>query len=246
MTGPVVILVDPQLGENIGMVARAMLNLSLTDLRLVRPRDGWPNDSAVAAAAGADVVLENAQLFERTEDAVRDLNLLYATTARPRDMTKTVVTPEEAGRTMRKRMAKGDTAGFLFGPEAMGLANDDVALADAVLTVPLNPEFSSLNLAQAVFVAAYAWFCGVAEMPEKTLSMPKDTGPASKDELLHLFEHLEGELDRSGFLRVQEKRPTMVRNLRNLLGRAELTRQEVQTLRGVISSLTLHRDKMPN
>lgn len=234
---PAIILVAPQLGENIGMAARAMLNCGLGDLRLVSPRDGWPNEAASPAAAGAGLVLENARLFATTAAAVADLTLVFAATARSRDMTKETVTPGEAAARLHEAAAGGGRCGVLFGREAKGLANDDVALADAILTVPLNPGFSSLNLAQAVFAVGYEWrLAGLDAVPAE-LMMPKETRPATKKELAGLFEHLERELDACGFLRVAEKRPVMVRNLRNLFQRARLSEQEVRTLRGVISGL---------
>ena len=234
--GPAIILVEPQLGENIGMVARAMLNCGLTELRLVRPRDPWTSDKARAASAGADTLLEDAGIYGSTEEAVADLSHVYATTARSRDMTKRVVTPRQAAAEIRA-FAAGDRAGVLFGKEAKGLKNDDVALAGSLVMVPLNPSFGSLNLAMAVLLVGYEWFQAAESTPASALAIPKDTRPARGDELVGLFEHLESELDRCGFLRVQEKRPIMVRNLRNLLGRARLTEQEVRTLRGVISCL---------
>ena len=156
--GPAIILVEPQLGENIGMVARAMLNCGLAELRLVRPREIWPNDKAVAAASGADRVLDGARLFASTSDAIADLNDVYATTARPRYMTKRVMTPRQAAAEMRAATASGAALGILFGKEAAGLHNDDIALAEAVITVPLNPAFSSLNLGMAVLIVGYEWF----------------------------------------------------------------------------------------
>ncbi len=238
---PAVVLVDPQLGENIGMAARAMLNCALTDLRLVRPRDGWPNDDAVAAASGADSVLAQVRLFGTTADAIKDLQRVYAATARPRDMTKTTLPARRAAAEMRAFAETGGRSGVLFGPEAKGLTNDDVALADAVLTVPLNPGFSSLNLAHAVLVVGYEWLHAAGDAPPAGLTAPKTTRPATKDELIGLFEHLERELDACGFLRVAGKRPHMVRNLRNIFQRAGLTDQEVRTLRGVIAALTSGR-----
>ncbi len=238
--GPAIVLVDPQLGENIGMVARAMLNCGLGDLRLVRPRDGWPSEPALAASAGADAVLETARLFDTTAEAVAELDLVYAATVRERDMIKPTLTPNRAAVEMRRHSAKGGFPGFLFGPEAVGLANDDLALADAIVTAPLNPEFDSLNLAQAVMLVSYEWFQAGDAMPETQMATAA-TRLATKGELLGLFEHLERELDESGFLHVKEKRPIMVRNLRNLLQRAGLTEQEVRTLRGVIASLTKRR-----
>jgi tRNA/rRNA methyltransferase len=240
--GPAIVLVDPQLGENIGMVARAMLNCGLEELRLVRPRDGWPNPAAESAAAGADEVLAHARLFETTAEAVADLQRVYATTARPRGMLKPVVTPRRAAAELRTALARGARAGVLFGPERAGLVNDDVALADAVLSVPLNPAFASLNLAQAVFVVGYEWLLGEAEVPERALPLGA-TRPATKAELIGFFERLEAALDAAGFLQPVEKRPNMVRNLRNLFGRAELSGPEVRTLHGIVSALTSRRGR---
>ena len=235
--GFAVILVEPQLGENIGMVVRAMANCALGDLRLVRPRDGWPNPMAVAAASGADRVLNSAKVFQTTGEAVADLQTVLASTARPRDMIKDVFTPREAVKRLRCDVANGINAGVLFGKESSGLNNDDVALASGILTVPLNPVFSSLNLAQAVFVIGYEWLQAADVMPEAKLERPKEKWPANMEEMSGLFEHLERELDTCGFLRVQGKRPIMVRNIRNIFLRACLTEQEVRTLRGVISGL---------
>ena len=236
---PAIVLIGPQLGENIGTAARAMLNCGVSELRLVDPRDGWPNQKALAAAAGADEVLDGAQLYATTEEAVSDLNLVYATTARRRDMLKVVVTPRQAAAEMRAAEPKS-RVGVLFGPERKGLNNDDVVLADKIIEVPLNPAFSSLNLAQAVLVVAYEWRMAGDDTEPST--MPDgQTRPATKQELLHLFEHLEGELDEAGFLYPPEKRPSMVRNLRNIFQRADLRDQEVRTLRGVIADLSKKR-----
>ncbi len=243
--GPVVILVDPQLGQNIGMVARAMLNCGLEELRLVRPRDGWPNSAAESAASGADQVLKKTRLFETTAEAVADLRRVYAATARPRGTIKPVVTPRQAAAELRAALAQetgagGMRAGVIFGPERSGLVNDDIALADAVLSVPLNPAFASLNLAQAVFVVGYEWLISGSEVESSALGRELSLGatrPATKAELIGLFERLEAALDARGFLYPVEKRPTMVRNLRNLFQRAELTEQEVRTLHGIVSLL---------
>ncbi|MCH7486287.1 MAG: RNA methyltransferase [Proteobacteria bacterium] len=238
---PAVVLVGPQLGENIGMVARAMLNCGLGDLRLVRPRDGWPSESAAAAAAGATAVIDGVRLFEATNEAVADLQLLFAATARPRHMTKKTTTPRRAAADMRAFAARGGRAGVLLGPESRGLSNDDVALADALITIPLNPDFQSLNLAMAVLLVGYEWYLAGADDPGPALAMPKRSRPATKDEMGGLFEHLERELDACGFLRNEEKRPVTVRNLRNIFQRAGLTDQEVRTLRGVIAGLASGR-----
>ena len=244
--GPVVILVDPQLGQNIGMVARAMLNCGLEELRLVRPRDGWPNSAAESAASGAGVVLEKTRRFDTTAEAVADLTRVYAATARPRGMITPVVTPRQAAAELRAVLAAGTRAGVMFGPERSGLVNDDIALADTVLSVPLNPAFASLNLAQAVFVVGYEWLIAGSAAdsgaPGRELSLGA-TRPATKAELIGLFERLEAALDARGFLYPVEKRPTMVRNLRNLFQRAHLTEQEVRTLHGIVSLLRPETDR---
>ena len=232
---PVIILIDPQLGENIGMVARAMLNCGLTDLRLVRPRDDWPNPRAVSSASGADLVLENTKVFESTSDAIADLNLIYATTARDRDMTKEIVTPEIAAKEIRA--AGSEQCGILFGREAKGMKNEDIVLANKIVIAPLNPGFTSLNLSQAVLLLAYEWYKLADDTPTIELRM-KDTRLATNEEMLMLFEHLERELDNHGFLRVKEKRPVMIQNIRNVFQRANMTEQEVRTFRGVVKSLT--------
>ena len=236
--GPAIVLIEPQLGENIGAVARAMLNFGISDLRLVRPRDGWPNDKTNAAAAGADIVISRAQLFESTEDAIADLNRVYASSGRTRDLVKQVLSPAQAVEIMQSGVASGEASGVLFGPERSGLPNTDLALADAVINIPANSQFKSLNLAMAVLVVCYEWSRRVDE-PAAGLIMGK-TRAAKKSELLGLFCHLEGALDDCGFLRVREKRPHMVQNIRNIFQRAQLTEQEVRTLRGVISGLVNH------
>lgn len=239
--GPAVILVDPQLGENIGTAARAMLNCGLTDLRLVRPRDGWPNAHAQRAASGADIVLEGARLYDRTEDAIADLARVYATTARQRFMTKPVVTPRQAAAEMRGLVASGTgQCGVLFGRERTGLENDDIVLADAILSVPLNPSFTSLNLAQAVLLIGYEWFTAGDATPPRVMSAGGQP-PATKAELVNFFEHLERELDDADFFRVADKRPSMVRSIRNLLQRTEPTAQEVRTLHGIVTALAGRR-----
>ncbi|MSO54195.1 MAG: RNA methyltransferase [Rhodospirillales bacterium] len=241
---PVVVLVDPQLGDNIGMAARAMANFGLHDLRLVRPRDGWPNPRAVSAAVDADAIINGARLFETTAEAIADLNLVYATTARSRHMTKTAVSPEAA--VARMRAPDPDLRpGWLFGPEAKGLGNDDVAIADAMVTIPTDPNgIWSLNLGHAVAVLGYEWFRGQGE-PAEVFDAEFRARQATKGELIGLFEHLEAALTESGFLRNADKRPSMKRNLRNIFGRIGLTDHEVRTLRGVIASLDGIRNRRP-
>jgi tRNA/rRNA methyltransferase len=234
---PVIILSEPQLGENIGATARAMANFGLADLRLVAPRDGWPNEKADAMAAGASYVLEGARVFKNVREACAELKLVFATTARDRAVAKPVITPTEAGLRLRRASAEGIAAGVLFGGERSGLDNDEVALADAILTVPTDPRFSSLNLGQAVLLVAYEWFRAGDATPAERI----DHGlarPAPREELFLLFEHLEEELEKSGFLFPPGNQPGMIRNLRAILHRAQLTDQEVRTLRGVIVALT--------
>ncbi len=233
--GPAVILVAPQLGENIGTAARAMYNCGLTELRLVAPRDGWPSKKAEAAASGADPVLRAAQVFATVESAIADLRHVYASTARDRYMVKRVLTPRQGAAEMRRFMGAGERCGILFGPERTGLVNDHIALADTVLTVPLNPAFSSLNLAQAVLLIGYEWFAAGDDTPGDQL-VTGHSKPATKEELLRFFGHFEEELDRSGFLRTSDKRPGMIRNLRNFFQRANPTAQELRTLHGVITA----------
>ena len=234
--GPAVSLVEPQLGENIGTAVRAMMNCGLDDLRLVRPRDGWPNDRAVAAASGADRVLDKARLFPSVAAAIGDLAHVYASTARDRYMVKRELSPRHAAAEMKGFLAAGEACGVLFGPERTGLVNDHIALADTVLTVPLNPAFSSLNLAQAVLIIGYEWFTAQTEPPPETLHTGHSR-PADKAELMRFFEHFEEALLESGFLRQADKRPSMTRNLRNLFQRAQCTEQELRTLHGVITAL---------
>jgi tRNA/rRNA methyltransferase len=234
---PAIILVAPQLAENIGACARAMLNCGLTDLRLVRPRPAWPHPRAVASAVGADIVLDNARLFATTAEAVADLHYVYATTARPREGVKRVITPRAAAAEVRERVQRHERSGYLFGPERTGLENDDVSCADALLTVPLNPEFSSLNLGQAVLLAAYEWRLAGDATPDVVLAKGRAEA-ADKKEVLDFFARLESELDACGFLRNAEMRPTMVRNIRNIFHRAGLMGHEVRTLHGILTGLT--------
>lgn len=228
---PVFILVRPQLGENIGKAARAMLNFGLTEMRLVAPRDGWPNPSAGPAAAGADIVLEQAQVFDTLAEAIADCSEVYATTVRKRGLVKPVVTPEVAAREMHA--APGRTA-ILFGPERAGLETDDVAVARKILTVPINPEFGSLNLAQAVILVAYEWSKHVAlESPPKI-----DLDPAaSQQELDGLIAHLDAMLEDSGYFFPPDRVPATKRTLRSVLTKPGWNANEVRTLRGVLSAL---------
>jgi len=239
-SGPAIILVRPQLGENIGAAARAMLNCGLTDLRLVAPRDGWPNPQAVRASSGADAVIDNARIHVTTEDAIAGLQRVFATTARPRDMVKTVMTPDAAAADMRRAMAEGQRCGVLFGAERTGLENDDVALADTVIEASLNPAYKSLNLAQAVFLISWSWFRLADATPGSRVELGA-TRPATKQELLNFFTRLEAALDECGFLHPPEKRPSMVRNIRNMFQRMAPTEQDLRTLHGIVAGLFKHR-----
>jgi tRNA/rRNA methyltransferase len=233
---PAVILVRPQLGENVGAAARAMLNFGLIDLRLVSPQCGWPNAKALAAASGATEVLNRLRLFERVADAAADLQRLYATTARTRDLAKPVVSARAAAQEARGALVAGLRVGFLFGPERTGLANDELVLADAVLRVPVNPAFFSLNLAQAVLLVAYEWFQSAGELTERQEVAPAGR-PATKGELDQLLEHLIGELDAVDFFRTADRRQSMARALRLIFARADLHEPDVHLLRGVIKQL---------
>jgi tRNA/rRNA methyltransferase len=241
---PAIILCEPQLGENIGAAARAMANFGLWDLRLVRPRDGWPNEKAIASASRADHVLERVRVFETLEEAIGDLTLVYATTARSRDMQKEVLGPEEASANMAGHILGGQGAGLLFGRERWGLLNEEVAMSDAIVTLPVEPAFASLNIAQAVLLMAYEFRRTSAEGRALPFSEGLDEA-APRAELVGLFEHLEGVLDQSGFFTTPDKRPSMVNNLRTALTRGRFTAQEIRTLRGVISSID-RRHERPN
>lgn len=228
---PVIVLVRPQLGENIGKAARAMLNFGLTEMRLVAPRDGWPNPSAGPAASGADIVLEQAQVFDTLAEAVADCAHVYATTVRKRGLVKPVVTPEVAAQEIHA--AQGRTA-ILFGPERSGLETDDVAVARKIVTVPINAEFGSLNLAQAVILVAYEWSKHIAlESPPLTDLDP----PAPQEELDGLVDHLERLLDETGYFFPPHRVHVTKRTLRSVLTKPAWNANEVRTLRGVLSSI---------
>lgn len=253
--GPAIILVGAQLGENIGTAARAMANFGLHDLRLVRPRDGWPSEKARSASSGALHVIDNARVYDTTEEAIEDLQYVLATTARRRDMVKEIYHAEQAGVKMRSCIDAGLKTGYLFGREKSGLENNDIALADAIVTFAVNPGFSSINLAQSVLLIGHEWFktreditYGDGDMDGgailKTGLHDPANIPASKADLLRFFEHLETELDVTGFLLPPEKRDAMARNIRNMFQRVALTHQEVQTLRGIVTALTKHNRRV--
>ncbi len=244
---PAILLMEPQLADNVGMVARAMANFGLDTLRLVAPRDGWPNEKARIAASGANYVIDDAVPFSTLAAAMGDLNWLAATTARQRDLRKPVMTPIEAVAEMRARIAKGERCGVLFGRERNGLETSEVANADALIMIPVNTRFASLNLAQAVLILGYEWMrASEAQSLGRvtTYETPIATGlnlgadrPATKEELLGFFDHLEAELDRLGFFNPPHKRDTVARNLRTMFARMGATEQEVRTLRGIVATL---------
>ena len=234
--GPIVILVEPQLGENIGAAARAMANFGLSQLRVVNPRQGWPNDKARMMATGAGRVLDAALLYPTLAAALADCNFVLATTARAHDQAKPVVGPAQAATLMAPRIEAGENVALLFGRERNGLENDEVALADAIVTLPVNPAFASLNLAQAVVIVAYEWFklAGAGTLP---FAMPEKSAPAPKQQLLAFFETVERELEKVEFFRPPDKRETMQINLRNIFTRMQPTQQDIQTLHGVIMAI---------
>ncbi|MEN9895923.1 MAG: hypothetical protein RIR97_1775, partial [Pseudomonadota bacterium] len=221
--GPVIVLVEPQLGENIGMVARAMANFGLSDLRLVNPRDGWPSEKAKSAASKADHVIDAAKVFDTTEAAIADLNYVYATTARERYGFKPVRSPVIAAQTLRERMTAGEATGILFGRERTGLTNEEIALADEIVTFPVNPAFASLNIAQAVLLMSYEWMKSGLESLEATPFQALEQRPATKEQLFGFFEKIEEALDARGYFRPLPKKPKMIDNLRAVLSRRAFT-----------------------
>jgi tRNA/rRNA methyltransferase len=233
--GPVVILVEPQLGENIGSAARAMANFGLGRLRLVKPRDAWPNPQARKMASGADRILDDAVVYDTLQDAIADCTLVLATTARAHDQAKPVDDAGEAARLVAPRIAAGETVGILFGRERIGLENHEVALADRIVTLPVNPAFASLNLGQAVVIIAYEWFKLTG--PGLPFTQQQKSPQASKLQLLAFFSSLEEELEKVEFFRPPDKRDTMQINLRNIFTRMALTQQDIRTLHGVIMSI---------
>jgi tRNA/rRNA methyltransferase len=239
--GPAVILVRPQLAVNIGMCARAMANFGLDDLRLVNPREGWPRTGALrkgayAAAAGAVHLLEGAKLFDTLEEAIGDLNFVWATTARERGQGKRIEPPAVAMQRSAQAIASGEKHAVMFGPERTGLENDEIALADALITFPVNPAYASLNLAQAVLLTGYQYFrSSLGDM--LPFAEADRSPPASREMILSFFEYFEDALEDNGFFKPEGKRPVMQRNLRNIFHRMQMTEQDVRTLRGALVRL---------
>ena len=237
---PVVILVRPQLADNIGAAARAMANFGLFHMRLVAPRDGWPQENAWRNASGAQRILEELSVHATVADAVADLHHVFATCPRPRHIVKPLLTPRGAAAELREIVSRDLRCGLLFGPERAGLDNEDIAHADTLIRYPVNPAFTSLNLAQAVVVMAYEWWQACDDTPPRQL-MTNELQVATKAELENFLAHLVDQLDACGFLRNKPKRPGMVRNLRHLFQRGEVTEQELRTLHGVVTELAIGR-----
>ncbi len=238
---PSVVLIRPQMGENIGAAARAMLNFGLDRMRITSPRDGWPNQKAVAMASGAGRVLDDAQIFTTTADAISDCTYVYATTARPRELTKPVFSPEAAMQDAQARIAAGQRVAILFGPERAGMENDDIALSNVIVTVPVNPEFASLNLAQCVLLMGYEWRRATTEVTAHTISMEGDW--AEQIEIEKLAEHYEQRMETAGFFYPETKAANMKTNLRNLWSRMPLTRADVQILHGVLRQMVRWKER---
>lgn len=238
---PSFILVRPQMGENIGGAARAMWNFGLDRMRIIAPRDGWPNQKAVVMASGAGRLLDEAMIFENTPDALADCNYVFATTARHRDLTKPIMTPERAMDHARALIAKGQKVGVMFGPERAGLENEDIVRANAIISVPVNPGFASLNLAQCVLLMAYEWRRENAGVPPEVVAMA-NTEFASGVEIEKLGDHYEQRLDESGFFYPLAKAASMKLNLRNMWSRMPMTRADVQMMHGMLRQLLRKKD----
>jgi tRNA/rRNA methyltransferase len=239
MVPPAVILSQPQMGENVGAAARAMKNFGLKELVLIAPKFEWPNDKAQMLASGSADILEAAKIYPTTEEALAPYNLVLATTARGRDVVKEIHTPQAAIERLRASAEAGARTALLFGGERAGLTNEEMSLADAVITIP-TAEFSSLNLAQAVLLLGYEWLKS-ADMTPAVRTRPSIAKPASRSELSGLFDHLERELDAAEFLFPPAKRETMVRNIRAMIMRSGLSDQEVRTIRGMIVALVRNK-----
>ncbi|WP_375692064.1 RNA methyltransferase [Pseudooceanicola sp. LIPI14-2-Ac024] len=242
MSQPVFVLVRSQMGENIGGAARAMWNFGLDRMRLVDPRDGWPNQKAVAMASGAGRLLDDAGVFATTAEAVGDCDYVFATTARARGLTKPVVTPERAMEMAREKIVAGEKVAVLFGPERAGLENDDIARANAIINVPVNPEFASLNLAQCVLLTAYEWRRQGVEVAAERVELA-GTDWASQVEMEKLAVHYEDRLEQAGFFFPETKAENMKLNLRNFWSRMPMTRADVQMLHGVMRQMVRWKER---
>ncbi|MFN2307295.1 MAG: RNA methyltransferase [Paracoccaceae bacterium] len=238
---PAFVLIRPQMGENIGAAARAMANFGLERMRLVAPRDGWPNPAAVAMASGAGRLLDAAQVFDDTAGSIADCEYVYATTARPRELTKPVLSPQAAMQDAARRIAQGQRVAVLFGPERAGMENDDISRANAIITVPVNPDFPSLNLAQCVLLTGYEWRLATEEViPERTQMQGEW---ANQSEIEALSQHYEDRMQDAGFFFPDHKAASMKLNLRNLWSRMPLTRADVQMLHGIMRQMVRWKDR---
>ena len=239
---PAFVLIRPQMGENIGAAARAMLNFGLDRMRITAPRDGWPNPRAVAMASGAGRLLDEAQIFDTTADALADRTFTYATTARPRDITKPVMTPEAAMADAARRAAAGERVAVMFGPERAGLENDDIVQANVIVTVPVNPDFPSLNLAQCVLLTGYEWQRATASVEQSRMELA-GTDWAESHEIDALARHYDERLTEAGFYYPDHKVAHMKRNMRNLWSRMPLTRADVQILHGIMRQMVRWKER---
>ena len=242
MTQPVFVLIRPQMGENIGAAARAMWNFGLDRMRITAPRDGWPNQKAVAMASGAGRLLDEAGLFDTTAGALEDRTHVFATTARPRGLTKPIVTPERAMQQAAEMIGRGEKVAVMFGPERAGLENDDIVRANTIINVPVNPDFASLNLAQCVLLCSYEWRRQTVEVEQERTDLA-GTEWATGIEVEKLAEHYEDRLDEAGFFFPDHKADTMKTNLRNLWSRMPLTQADVQTLHGVMRQMVRWKNR---
>lgn len=245
MGGPVIVLVEPQLPENIGMVARAMANFGLSELRLVNPREEFPNDKAIATASKADHIINGARVYATLRESLSDMNYIFATTARQRDGFKPVRSAVEAAEVLRRKEESGERTAILFGRERWGLNNEEISLSDEIVTFPVNPAFASLNIAQAVLLMSYEWMKSGLERKTDTAFRNVEMEPAHKATLYGLFNQLEEALDVRGYFRPKERKEIMVENLRSVLTRAAFSEPEVRLLRGVVSSLDHFSPKLP-
>ena len=238
---PAFVLIRPQMGENIGAAARGMWNFGLDRMRIIDPRDGWPNQKAVAMASGAGRLLDEAQIFEDTPEAIADCDYVYATTARPRGLTKLVLTPEAAMQDARQRIAEGQKVAVMFGPERSGMENVDIARANAIISVPVNPEFPSLNLAQCVLLTGYEW--RREAVPSEAARVDAVADWAENIEIEKLADHYEAQLGNAGFFYPEAKAENMKMNLRNLWSRMPLTRADVQMLHGIMRQMVRWKER---
>lgn len=233
---PVVILMEPQMGENIGATARSMKNFGLSDLRIVNPRDGWPNSKAREMSKNAADIIEQATIFQSLAESCHDIHNIYAATARPRDMVKPTYSAFDTAAEIIKNKSQNKQSALLFGPERSGLDNESISLATAICSIPVSDDYPSLNLAQAVTVTCYEWF-RQQELPDNKTIIQKEEY-ATKEKVEHLISHLEKQLDATHFFQVADKKPGMMKNIRNIFTRNNLTEQEVQTLRGIIRAIS--------